>query len=235
MEREPRGGAPVLAARGLSAGYGGGPVIRDIDLDLRAGEVVTLLGPNGAGKTTTLLALSGALPAMAGTVFWDGRPTVAPLHERARQGLAFVPEDRSVIMDLTVRENLRVGRCDPELVLETFPELAAHLDRRAGLLSGGQQQMVALGRALARRPSALLADELSLGLAPRLVERLLGVVRSAADSGLAVLLVEQHVRSALTVADRVVVLRHGRVAWTGPAEQARSNPDLVAGAYLPPA
>lgn len=225
---------PVLSARGLAAGYGNGPVVRDLDLDLRPGEVVTLLGPNGAGKSTTLLALSGALPISAGTVHWVGRPTTAPLHERARHGLALVPEDKSVIMDLTVRENLRVGRCAPERALAIFPELAEHLDRRAGLLSGGQQQMVTLARALARDPSALLADELSLGLAPLLVKRLLGAVRSAADGGLAVLVVEQHVRSALEIADRVVVLRHGRVAWSGPAERARREPDLIVGSYLPP-
>ncbi|OAA24692.1 amino acid/amide ABC transporter ATP-binding protein 2, HAAT family [Frankia sp. EI5c] len=230
-----RGGtAPVLTARGLSAGYGdAGPVVRDLDLDLRPGEIVTLLGPNGAGKTTTLLALSGALRPRSGMVCWAGRPTTAPLYQRARAGLALVPEDRSVIMDLTVRENLRIGRADTSLALETFPELAEHLDRRAGLLSGGQQQMVALARALARRPRALLADELSLGLAPRLAERLLGVVRAAADGGLAVLLVEQHVRSALAVADQVVVLRHGQVAWSGPARRAREDPELLVGAYLP--
>ncbi|EFC79646.1 ABC transporter ATP-binding protein [Parafrankia sp. EUN1f] len=230
----PRSGTPVLSARGLSAGYGdAGPVVRDLDLELWPGEVVTLLGPNGAGKTTTLLALSGALQPRAGVVRWGGQITTAPLHQRARAGLALVPEDKSVIMNLTVRENLRIGRADVGLALQTFPELESHLDRRAGLLSGGQQQMVALARALARRPAALLADELSLGLAPRLAERLLGVVRAAADGGLAVLLVEQHVRSALAVADRVVVLRHGQISWSGPSRQARENPDLLLGAYLP--
>jgi len=224
---------PVLAAHRLSAGYGGVPVVRDLDLTVRAGEVVVLLGPNGAGKTTTLLTLAGALPPQGGQVHWAGRPTTAPLHRRARAGLSLVPEDRSVIMSLTVRENLRVGRCDPTLALAAFPELAEHLDRRAGLLSGGQQQMVTLARALARRPTALLADELSLGLAPQVVTRLLSAVRAAADDGLAVLLVEQHVRSALTIADRVHVLRHGRVAWSGTAVEAESNRDAVASAYLP--
>jgi ABC-type branched-subunit amino acid transport system ATPase component len=224
---------PVLAARGLSAGYGGAPVVRDLDLAVRAGEVVVLLGPNGAGKTTTLLALAGALTPQAGEVRWAGAPTTAPLHRRASAGLSLVPEDRSVIMSLTVRENLRVGRCDPALALAAFPELAGHLDRKAGLLSGGQQQMVTLARALARRPTALLADELSLGLAPQLVTRLLNAVRAAADDGLAVLLVEQHVRSALTIADRVHVLRHGRLAWSGTAAEAEANRDAVASAYLP--
>ncbi|WP_410173504.1 ABC transporter ATP-binding protein, partial [Frankia nepalensis] len=225
--------APVLAARSLSAGYGGAPVVRGLDLEVRAGEVVVLLGPNGAGKTTTLLTLAGALAPLGGEVHWAGRPTTAPLHRRARSGLSLVPEDRSVIMSLTVRENLRVGRCDPELALATFPELEQHLDRRAGLLSGGQQQMVTLARALARRPTALLADELSLGLAPQIVTRLLTAVRAAADEGLAVLLVEQHVRSALTIADRVHVLRHGRPAWSGTAAEAEANRAALASAYLP--
>ncbi|WP_374628699.1 ABC transporter ATP-binding protein [Frankia sp. AgPm24] len=227
-------GRPVmLAARGLSAGYGAGPVVRDLDLEVRVGEVVALLGPNGAGKTTTLLALAGALVPMGGAVHIDGKPSRAPLHERARRGLSLVPEERSVVMSLTVRENLRVGRCDPDLALGIFPELGEHLDRRAGLLSGGQQQMVALARALARRPTILLADELSLGLAPQVVQRLLGAVRAAADAGLAVVLVEQHVRSALAVADRVHVLRHGTVAWSGTAAEAKADRDLLLGAYLP--
>ncbi|MBX6390081.1 MAG: ABC transporter ATP-binding protein [Frankia sp.] len=223
----------MLAARSLFAGYGAAAVVRDLSLEVRAGEVVVLLGPNGAGKTTTLLTLAGALPPISGEVHWLGAPTTAPLHGRARAGLSLVPEDRSVIMSLTVRENLRVGRCDPDLALATFPELEPHLDRRAGLLSGGQQQMVTLARALARRPIALLADELSLGLAPRIVTRLLSAVRAAANDGLAVLLVEQHVRSALTIADRVYVLRHGALAWSGTAAEADANRDALASAYLP--
>ncbi|ETA03261.1 ABC-type branched-chain amino acid transport [Frankia sp. CcI6] len=227
-------GPAVLAARGLSAGYGNGPVVRDLNLEVHAGEVVTLLGPNGAGKTTTLLALAGAIPSAGGEVLLAGAVTTAALHERCRRGLSLVPEERSVIMDLTVRENLRVGRCDPDLALAVFPELAEHLDRRAGLLSGGQQQMVTLARALARRPTVLLADELSLGLAPRVVDRLLAAVRAAADDGLAVILVEQHVRSALSIADRVHVLRHGALAWSGTAAQARADRETLLGAYLSP-
>ncbi|MCL9758534.1 ABC transporter ATP-binding protein [Frankia sp. AiPa1] len=231
MRRE---GRPVaLAACGLSAGYGAGPVVRDLNLEVRAGEVVTLLGPNGAGKTTTLLALAGALVPMGGAVHVDGKISRAPLHERARHGLSLVPEERSVVMSLTVRQNLRVGRCDPDRALEVFPELAEHLDRRAGLLSGGQQQMVALARALARQPTVLLADELSLGLAPQAVQRLLGAVRAAADAGLAVVLVEQHVRSALAIADRVYVLRHGTIAWSGTAAEADAGREHLLDAYLP--
>jgi sulfate-transporting ATPase len=222
----------VLAARGLCVGYGEGPVVRGIDLDVHAGRVVALLGPNGAGKTTTLLGLVGDLPPSGGRVLWNGAATTAPLHARARGGLAFVPEDRSVIMGLTARENLRVGRCDADVALGFFPELAAHLDRPAGLLSGGQQQMLALARALGRKPAALVADEMSLGLAPAIVHRLLGALRSAADAGTAVLLVEQHIRDALAVADEVYVMRAGRVDWSGPVEAARARRAAIEDAYL---
>lgn len=222
----------VLASVGLCVGYGTIPVVRDFDIEVRAGEVVALLGPNGAGKTTALLGLAGALRASAGEVLWNGVPTSAPLHRRCRAGLGVVLDDRSVAMGLTVRENLRVGRCDPALALAWFPELEGHLDRPAGLLSGGQQQMLTLGRALARRPSALLVDELSLGLAPQVVVRLLTAVRAAADEGLAVLLVEQHVRTALDIADRVYLMHHGRIDWVGTAGQARADRARVEAAYF---
>ncbi len=222
----------MLAARGLCVGYGDAPVVRDVDLDVRAGRVVALLGPNGAGKTTTLLGLVGDRPATGGTVLWHGKPTTAALPARARAGLAFVPEDRSVIMQLTARENLRVGRCDPAVALDFFPELAAHLDRPAGVLSGGQQQMLALARALGRRPDALVADEMSLGLAPAMVHRLLAALRVAADAGMAVLLVEQHIRDALAVADDVYVMRAGRVDWSGSVAAARARRAGIEDAYL---
>jgi ABC-type branched-subunit amino acid transport system ATPase component len=222
----------VLASLGLCVGYGPIPVVRDLDIEVRSGEVVALLGPNGAGKTTALLGLAGALRSSAGEVRWNGVPTSAPLHRRCRAGLGVVLDDRSVVMGLTVRENLRVGRCDPALALAWFPELEEHLDRTVGLLSGGQQQMLTLGRALARKPSALLVDELSMGLAPQAVVRLLAAVRAAADEGLAVLLVEQHVRTALDVADRVYLMRHGRVEWVGTAGQARADRARVEATYL---
>jgi branched-chain amino acid transport system ATP-binding protein len=210
------GDEPLLAASGLDAGYHGHPVVRNLDLVVRAGEVVALLGPNGAGKTTTLLALAGELAPLAGTVAFAGRTTRSPLHARARQGLAFVPEERSIFPQLTTAENIRVGRCDQRAVLELFPELEPLLPRKAGLLSGGEQQMLTLGRALARRPALLLADELSLGLAPLIVTRLLEAVRAAADrDGVGVLLVEQHVRRVLPMADRAYVMRGGRVVLQG--------------------
>nr|BFE61895.1 branched-chain amino acid ABC transporter permease/ATP-binding protein [Dactylosporangium thailandense] len=220
-------GEPLIEARGLSAGYGDLAALRDLDLVVRPGEVVALLGPNGAGKTTTLLTLAGELKPLAGSVLWRGKPASARLHRRAREGMAFVPEERSVFMQLSAAENLRLGRGARSVALETFPELAPLLDRRAGLLSGGEQQILTLARALAGRPALLLADELSLGLAPLVVDRLLRAIRQAADDGLGVLLVEQQAARALEVADRAYVLRRGRVVAEGSSgELARDWPKL---------
>jgi branched-chain amino acid transport system ATP-binding protein len=222
----------VLEARGLSAGYGSLAAVRDLDLHVDAGEIVALLGPNGAGKTTTLRTLAGALAPLGGEVVWKGRATRNPLHRRARQGLAFVPEERSVFMGMTAAENLRVGNGPADRALELFPELRPHLKRRAGLLSGGQQQILTLARALASSPDVLLADELSLGLAPLLVARLLEAVREAAARGIGVLLVEQHAQQALSVADRVYVLQRGRVALEGRAADIRGRLDELEQTYL---
>ncbi|OHV44540.1 ABC transporter ATP-binding protein [Pseudofrankia sp. BMG5.36] len=227
------GETALLEASGLCAGYQGVPVVRDLDLTVRPGEVVALLGPNGAGKTTTLLTLAGGLRAVSGTVLADGTPTRAPLHRRAARGLALVTEERSVFMNLSTAENLRVGRCDIGRALSLFPELRAKLKTPAGLLSGGEQQMLTLARALARRPRLLLADELSLGLAPLAVARLLRAVRAAADEdGVGVLLVEQHVTKVLEVADRAYVLRRGRVELSGTAAELRGRLAEVEGSYL---
>ena len=224
--------SPLLEARGLSAGYGSLAAVREVDLSVGAGEVVALLGPNGAGKTTTLRTLAGALSPLAGQVLWKGEPTRAPMHRRARAGLAYVPEERSVFMGLTAAENLRVGDGPASKALELFPELELHLKRRAGLLSGGQQQILTLARALATDPQVLLADELSLGLAPMVVTRLLQAVRAAAQRGVGVLLVEQHARQALSVADRVYVLQRGRVALQGTAAEILDRLDEVEQTYL---
>ena len=222
----------LVEAEGLQAGYGSVVVVRDLDLQVRAGEVVALLGPNGAGKSTTLLTLSGALSPLGGVVRWNGAATKAALHARARQGLGLVTEERSVFMRLTARENLRVGCRDIAAALELFPELESRLDVKAGLLSGGEQQMLTLARALARRPSLLLADELSLGLAPLVVNRLLSAVRRAADDGVGVLLVEQHVSKVLDIADRVYVLRRGRVELAGRADELRGRLAEIESSYL---
>jgi branched-chain amino acid transport system ATP-binding protein len=223
----------ALAARELDAGYGGIAAVRGLQLDVAPGEIVALLGANGAGKTTTLMTLAGAIPALGGKVLLAGKPARGPLYRRARAGVVLVPEERSVFMGLTVRDNMRVGRGTAQRVLEIFPELREHVHRKAGLLSGGQQQMLTLGRALAAEPRVLLADELSLGLAPLLVNRLLDAVREAArDCGVAVLLVEQHIRSALDVADRVYVLRRGTVVLEGRADELRSRTEEIEQAYL---
>jgi sulfate-transporting ATPase len=228
----PAGVAPLIEAQGLVAGYGGTPAVRGLDLAVHEGEVVALLGANGAGKTTTLMALAGELTAMSGSVRWRGGDASGALHRRARQGLAFVPEERSVFMELTADENLRLGTGPVGAGVEVFPELKPLLSRRAGLLSGGEQQILTLARALAGQPALLLADELSLGLAPLVVERLLLAVRAAADAGLGVLLVEQHVARALEVADRIIVLRLGEQVFAGSPAEVAENPAILEDAYL---
>ncbi len=226
-------GERSIECTGLSAGYGSMAVVRDLDLHVDAGEVVALLGANGAGKTTTLLTLAGELAPLAGEVRLRGRPATAPMHARCRDGLGFLTEERSVIRGLTARENLRLADVAPEVAVDLFPELGPLLPRTAGLLSGGEQQMLSLARALGRRPDVLLADELSLGLAPMVVERLLRSVRQAADErGVAVLIVEQHVRQTLSVADRVYVMERGRVSLSGAVADVRAKIEQIEVAYL---
>ncbi len=221
----------MLAVRGLTVGYGDVPVVHGIDLTVGAGEVVALLGPNGAGKTTTLLALAGVLPSL-GDVRLDDTPMRGPLHRRSRRGIGFVTEERAVFRQLSTRTNLTLGPAGLGPALELFPELEPLLDRPAGLLSGGEQQMVVLARALAATPSLLLVDELSLGLAPLIVQRLLVTLQAAAEEGTGVLLVEQHARQTLAVADRAYVLRRGRVELEGPAAELADRLDEIERTYL---
>lgn len=241
----------ALALRGLSAGYDGVAVVHDVDLAIAPGEVVALLGANGAGKSTILHTVSGLLPRLGGELEVLGE--VVPRHRSVRgrdvcglvrRGLAHVPEDRGLFFDLTVREHLRLargrslgrtrrtGRTNDEL-LEWFPVLARLLDRRAGLLSGGEQQMLALARALASSPRVLLVDEMSLGLAPIIVEGLLPVLRQIADStGTAMLVVEQHVALVLEIADHGVVLQRGRIIDEGSAAALASRRAELEAGYL---
>jgi branched-chain amino acid transport system ATP-binding protein len=222
----------LIEARGLSCGYDSVAVVRELDITVEPGEVVALLGPNGAGKTTSLLTLSGALAPLAGEVYWNGRPTTSPLYRRARKGLAFVTEERSVFMRLSARDNLRAGRVSPHEAIALFPELAPRLDVQAGLLSGGEQQMLTLARALARKPALLLVDELSMGLAPMMVQRLLRAVRDAANEGVGTLLVEQHIHMALQVADRAYVMRRGTIELAGTAADLSARAGAIEAAYL---
>jgi branched-chain amino acid transport system ATP-binding protein len=225
--------ATLLSVEDMTAGYGSQPVIHSLSLEVAAGEIVALLGANGAGKTTTLLALSGELPLMEGEVLFDGVRETRPLHRRARRGLAYVTEERSVFKGLSLIDNLRCGGVRADDVLALFPELEKRMQVRGGLLSGGEQQMLTLGRALARKPRLLLADELSLGLAPLVVQRLLNAVRAAADQdGCGVLLVEQHVRKALEFADRVYVLARGRLQLAASAAEARARITEIEQTYL---
>jgi len=225
---------PLLEVVGLRAGYGNVEVVHGVDLEVHEGEVVALLGPNGAGKTTTLSTVAGELSPLGGEVRLLDCDARDPLHIRSRKGLAMVTQERAVLMELTAAENLRVSRCDLDRAVALFRELEEHLNRRVGLLSGGQQQMLALARCLARPSRLLLVDELSLGLAPLVVERLLRAVRDAADDGLGVLLVEQHVHQALATADRVLVLRRGVVELDGSATELRDRVAEIQAAYLQP-
>jgi branched-chain amino acid transport system ATP-binding protein len=224
---------PLLETRGLSAGYGGVAVVRDLDLQVYAGQVVALLGANGAGKTTTMLTIAGELHPIGGTVHYQGKQTTAPLYKKARQGVRFVTEERSVFMKMTVRDNLRLlHRKDFEPCLEMFPELRPLLNRRAGVLSGGEQQILTMARAVAGQSTMLLADELSLGLSPMVTERLLQAARNAANDGRGVLIVEQQVARAMGVADYVYVLRQGRVVLQGSRAEMSSRWDEVRAAYF---
>jgi branched-chain amino acid transport system ATP-binding protein len=225
----------VLEVNNLSVAYDRSPVVRELTLTVRSGEVVALLGANGAGKTTTLRAISGLLRHAPGTVKVSGSDLsgVAP-SARARLGIAHVPSDRGLFFGLTVAEHFRLdGQGELDAALDHFPALRPLKDRKAGLMSGGEQQMLAISRALARKPRLLMLDEMSLGLAPVIVGRLLPVVREYATStGTGVLLVEQHVHMALKIADRGYVLSHGELAASGTAEELSRNSALLAASYL---
>ncbi|MDL5352124.1 ATP-binding cassette domain-containing protein [Microbacterium sp. zg-YB36] len=207
--------AAVLEAKSLSAGYGDLAVMRDLNLTIAPGQIVALLGPNGAGKSTLLRTLAGLLKPLSGEVWFDGQVAKGPLHRRARAGLAYIADDRSLIPDLTVRDNLRLAKVDVNEVIAEAPVLGRLINRRAGLLSGGEQQLLSVVRALSRKPKILLVDELSQGLSPLAVEEVWALLRTTAMRGTAVLAVEQVIGRALDLSHRFVVLRQGTLALEG--------------------
>jgi branched-chain amino acid transport system ATP-binding protein len=213
---------PVLELHGVTAGYGRATVLRDVHLTVPAGSVVALLGPNGAGKTTLLRTASGLLRPRGGHVLVNGIDlTGGAPHRRARAGVCLIPEGRGVFRGLTVRDNLRMhvptwaGDNSIEAAVSAFPVLGQRLDQLAGNLSGGQQQMLALSRAYLSDPSVVLLDEVSMGLAPRVVDEIFVSLRNLATRGVSLLLVEQYVERALEMADEVILLDRGCVSFSG--------------------
>jgi branched-chain amino acid transport system ATP-binding protein len=224
------GEAPLLALDGVSVAYGGIEAVRDVTLEVPRGEIVALLGANGAGKTTTLRAVMGLVPLARGRVAFAGQDvSVRPTEERVRLGLSLVPEGRAIFPNLSVRENLEIGafvhrdrrrmRESVEDVLALFPRLGERLRQAGGTLSGGEQQMLALARALMGRPAMLLLDEPSLGLAPKVARQILDAVRAVAAAGVTVLLVEERSGAALELSRRAYVLRTGQVVLEGSSEE----------------
>jgi branched-chain amino acid transport system ATP-binding protein len=232
----------LLALEGLQVSYGGIRAVKGIDLHVEPGELVCLIGANGAGKTTTLRAITGLVRAAAGRIVYDGGDIAAlRVHEIARRGLALVPEGRGVFAQLTIEENLAMGAyaradragvaADVERAFALFPRLRERRRQTAGTLSGGEQQMLAISRALMSRPKLLLLDEPSMGLAPLMVERIFEVVRTIAAEGVTMLLVEQNARLALEVSHRGYVLEGGLVAFSGEARSLLGDP-RIREAYL---
>ncbi|WP_374112604.1 ABC transporter ATP-binding protein [Georgenia sp. EYE_87] len=234
---EPVKRSPLLEIDSVTLGYRGASVVNDVSLNVDGGEVVCLLGPNGAGKTTTLSAVSGLVPPRNGDIRYEGQSVLGHRPDQiSRAGLIQVPEDRALFRSLTVKENLAVASPDQqahEEVLNFFPQLRPILGRRAAVLSGGEQQMLTLARALILRPRMLVVDEMSLGLAPIVVSRLLPILRQVVDTtGCGLLLVEQHVHLALEIADRAYVMVRGQVINEGSAAEIGSQLDEIRGQYL---
>ena len=237
---EPTGA--MLGLQGITVERGRRAVVRDVSIEIPAGEVTALLGPNGAGKSSLVLAVGGVLGLQAGSVMLDGRDFAGRRPEQIRAaGIAIVPEGRRLLPDLTVEDNIRVAtyalprdqaRAGRERVLELFPEIARRLSAPARMLSGGEQQMVVLAQALVCEPRYMLIDELSLGLAPVVVNRLVPRIRAVAESGIGVLLIEQFATIALGLANQAHVMEGGRLRFSGLARDLREQPELLRSAYL---
>ncbi|HUK07799.1 MAG TPA: ABC transporter ATP-binding protein [Stellaceae bacterium] len=231
----------LLDVNSISVARGEVDVLRGISITVQKGELLAILGPNGAGKTTLLRTLSGLIRAHAGTVRFDGNDiTGEPPHRIARGGLVHVPEGRGVLPELTVQENLALGMVThgwrgrkPELerIFELFPILRSRADQSAGMLSGGEQQMLSIARSLLCRPRLLMVDELSLGLAPKITLELMALLARISRSGPTVMIVEQNAQQALRFADRIYVLSQGAVALSGSSAELARDPELLA-AYL---
>jgi branched-chain amino acid transport system ATP-binding protein len=232
----------TLEIRDLAVPRGGRPVLHGVSLDIPPGEITTLLGPNGAGKSTLVLTIGGVLPSTAGSIAIGGTELRGAKPEKVRAaGIAVVPEGRRLLPNLTVEDNLKVAtynlpaeraRAGIESALELFPELRKRIDLTARSLSGGEQQMVVLAQALASQPQVVVVDELSLGLAPVVVKRLMPVLEDVAAAGTGVLLIEQFAHVALSLANRAYVIEGGRIQYSGTAQELRDNPDIVKAAYL---
>lgn len=224
----------MLEVTGLSAGYLGEDVVRQIDIRVAEGEAVAIIGSNGAGKTTLFRAVCGILPLSEGRVFFDGNDlTGRPTHRLSRAGLAYVPAERHLFPDMTVRDNLALGaypdRADGdtmEFVFRLFPRLEERQAQRAGTLSGGEQQMLAVGRALMSRPRLLMLDEPTTGLAPKLAGAAYDALHALKDTGMTLLVTEQQVPLALSLADRGYVLENGRIQLDGASAELATNPEI---------
>ncbi|MCZ4304193.1 ABC transporter ATP-binding protein [Zoogloeaceae bacterium G21618-S1] len=234
--------SPLLQLDDIKISYGGIQAVKGVSLELYKGEMVCLIGANGAGKTTTLNAISGTLGVASGTITYDGEDIGAmPTHKRLRKGIALVPEGRGIFTRLTVEENLRMGayirndtagiEADLERVYTMLPRVKERLAQVAGTLSGGEQQMVAIGRALLSQPKLLLLDEPSMGLAPLVVEKIFEVVQTVKDEGVTILLVEQNANLALEFAQRGYVMESGKLTLTGTGQELLADPKVRA-AYL---
>jgi len=233
----------VLVLEDVTVHRGGRPVVQGVSLEIPPGQVTALLGPNGAGKSSLVLAVGGVLRPTGGRVMLGQHDLTGGRPERIRRaGVAVVPEGRRVLSELTVEDNMRVAtfslapdeaRAGRARARELFPELDKRLDVPAHALSGGEQQMLVLAQALVSQPSVVLIDELSLGLAPLIVQRLIPTIRAVAESGVGVLLIEQFATVALGLAKRVFVMDRGRIRFSGLASELRSTPELLQSAYLP--